>query len=104
MSCLLPHFNTFTTPIPIPPHRHHHIILQSNILSPHFYIYSSISLTHAFILFAVKLRRNFYLRPHCILSPSAPSTALLEFDKFDAVNTPWPYVTTQVILILIASF
>ncbi|XP_058785734.1 RNA polymerase sigma factor sigB [Vicia villosa] len=69
MSCLLPHFNTFTTPIPIPTHRHHHIILQ------------------------IKLRRNFYLRPHCILSPSAPSTALLEFDnhKFDA----WPYVTSQ---------
>ncbi|KAL5066562.1 hypothetical protein RYX36_028299 [Vicia faba] len=63
MSCFLPHFNTFTTPIPIPTNRHHHIILQ------------------------IKLRR-----PHCILSPSAPSTALLEFD---AANTPWSYVTSQ---------
>ncbi|KAI5402239.1 RNA polymerase sigma factor sigB [Lathyrus oleraceus] len=73
MSCLLPHFNTFTTPIPIPTHRHHPIILQT------------------------KSRRNFYLRPHCILSPSAPSTALLEFDtnQFHAANTPWPYVASQ---------
>ncbi|CAK8569397.1 unnamed protein product [Lathyrus sativus] len=77
MSCLSPHFNTFSTlipiPIPIPTQRHHHIILQS------------------------KLRRNFYLRPHCVLSPSAPSTALLEFDDnhFHAANTPWSYVTSQ---------